>query len=52
MSDAIAWISDDSDINGLTTNIVVIAGLRARISNLIHRGVDVEMPMYNRVTQS
>jgi hypothetical protein len=52
MGDATAWIDDGSDIDGSTMSIVVIAAWRVHKSNLVHRGVDVEMSTYSRATQS
>jgi hypothetical protein len=52
MGGATTWISDDSDVDGSTTSVVIIAAWRARNSYFVHRGVDDEMSTYGRTTQS
>jgi hypothetical protein len=52
MGGATVWIGDGSNVDGSTTSFDVIAGWRARSNNLVHRGVDVEMSIFGRATQS
>jgi hypothetical protein len=55
MGGATAWIGDGSNIDGSTTSVAIIAGWRARNSNLVHRGVDIQqgdaIPISDQVRQ-
>jgi hypothetical protein len=54
MVGTIAWIVNGSDVDDLTTSVVVIAGRAGGLATatLFIRGVNVEMSTYGRATQS